>query len=191
MADSTPIVALDPARAPWDRQPGETPRRFGQFAAYRDQGRARTLRKTAETLTLSADHVRHVAAAGQWSDRAEAWDRHRDHLHDAVWFEARRDAAVRDAALLDDAARIVMDRVALLDPEELSPHDLIRALDVVLKHRRALYGDPVATVAVTGPGWDPLAVQLADYAAMTSEQRRQAIGQLVQTVQRRGEAATR
>ncbi len=176
---------LDPSADAWERQPGETVKRYAQFCAYRDLGRARTLRKVSETLTLSADYVRHVAAAMLWVQRAEAFDRHRDELHQAVWLDARREAAERDAAILSEAVQRVAERLRILDAEELSPHDLIRLLDVAMRHRRALFGDPQMTVAVTGPGGDPLAVQMAEFEAMSAEQRRVAIEDMAATTLRR------
>lgn len=186
--DMTPLV-LNPDLDPWDRQPGETVKRHAQFAAYRDLGRTRTLRKVAETLTLSAEYLRHVSAANRWVIRAEAFDQHRDQLHEAMWLEERRRAAENDAKLLSAAVGKVAARLNTLKAEELDPPTLARLLDVVLRHRRALFGDPQMTVAVTGPSGDPLTVQVAEFTAMGAEQRRAAIDDMVAQVQRRADAA--
>jgi hypothetical protein len=183
-------LALDAALDPWERQPAETPRRFAQFAVYRDAGRARTLRKTADALALNSRHVRAVAAANRWVERAEAYDRHLDRLREAAWVEQRRQAAEDDARVLDTFARTLADRLDMVTAADLTPVHMIRALDVVMRHRRALFGDPGLTVAVTGPGGDPLAVQMAEFAGMTTEERRAALGRLAATVQRRAEALT-
>lgn len=184
-----PTLVLDPGRDPWDRQPDETAYRHGQFVAYRDLGRARTLRKVAETLARHPAYVRTVAAAYRWAERAEAHDRHRDELDEKAWLEERRKAAQRDSALLNAAVGKIAGRMQTLLPEELDPADLVRMLDVVMRHRRALFGDPGLTVAVTGPGGDPLAVQLAELAAMTADQRRAAIAALTAAVARRSRAS--
>lgn len=183
-----PLV-LDPDLDPWERQPTETVLRFNQFAGYRDLGRTRTLRKVADTLTLSAAYLRSVSAAMLWVERAAAFDRHRDELHQQAWLEQRRKAADNDARLLDTAVGKVARRLQALDPNELGPAELIRMLDVAIRHRRALFGDPEVTVAVTGPGGDPLTVQLAEFADMPLEQRRQAIIDLTDAVRRRAGAA--
>jgi hypothetical protein len=186
------LIPLDlaPDLDPWERQPEETARRYAQFATYRDMGRVRTLRKVAETLTLNAGYVRQVAAANRWSDRAEAFDRWRDEQHHRAWLDERRQAAERDAALLSTAVDRAADRLQTLTADDLSPRDLIRLVDVVLRHRRALYGDPQTTVAVTGPGGDPLTVQVAEFAAMGAEQRRAAIADMAVAVTRRLRALT-
>jgi hypothetical protein len=180
---------LDPDLDPWERQPGETVRRHSQFAVYRDLGRVRTLTKVAETLTLNAGYVRQVSAAMRWVERAEAWDRHRDVLAQTQWLEERRKAAENDAKLLGAVIAKIAGRLPSLKPEDLSVGDLVRLLDVTLKHRRALFGDPQMTVALTGPGGDPLTVQLAEFSQMGAEQRRQAIEDMVAAVRRRVDAA--
>ncbi|GAA2258800.1 MULTISPECIES: hypothetical protein [Streptomyces] len=57
-----------------------------------------------------------------------------------------------------------------------------------MRHRRVQFGDPAATIAVTGPGGNPLAVQLAEFAQTPAEQRRARIEQLATAVQRRPKA---
>lgn len=186
--DMTPLT-LNPDVDPWDRQPGETVKRHNQFALYRDTGRTRTLRKVAETLTLNVGYVRQVSAAGLWVQRAEAFDRHRDELHQAAWLEQRRLAADNDAKVLSAVIGKLATRIGSLNPSELGVKDLTRLLDVTLRHRRALFGDPQMTVALTGPGGDPLAVQVAEFAAMGAEQRRLAIEDMIATLDRRAAAA--
>lgn len=183
----TLVLAVD--LDPWDRQPGETALRYTQFRTFLDDGRGRTLRKAAETLARHPSYVRAVAAAYRWVERVEAFDRHRDELHEKVWLEERRKAAENDARLLNAATAKVAQRLTTLLPEELEPADLVRMLDVVMRHRRGLFGDPALTVAVTGPAGDPLTAQMAELTAMTADQRRTAIAQLAAMVQRRSEAA--
>lgn len=184
-----PPIALDADLEPWEHQLGETPKRYSQFCDYRDLGRARTLRKVADTLALNDRYVRAVSAEFRWVERAEAFDLNRDRLHEAAWLEERRKAAENDAKLLGAFVGKLADRLRTLKTEDLSTGDAIRLLDVTMRHRRALFGDPTATIAVTGPGGDPLTVQLAELSGMTSEQRQSAIAALVETVQRRSSAS--
>jgi len=188
-ADLTPLT-LDPDTEPWERQPGETVKRFGQFTVYRDAGRVRTLRRAAEALALAPSYVRDVAAAYHWTSRADRWDRHRDQLHEAAWLDARREAAKRDASVLDDAMTKLADRLTTLDPTELGPPDLIRGLDMVLKHRRQLYGDPYP-VTLTGPAGGPvqLDIKTEAFVAMPDEQRRAELRRMAEDVLRRAAAA--
>jgi len=184
-----PVLTLDPDLDPWDRhEPRETTRRYSQFRTYLDAGRGRTLRKVAETLALHPAYVRAVAAAYRWVERAEAWDRHRDQMHEKVWLEERRRAAENDSKILGAAVGKIADRLRSLRADDLTNSDLIRLLDVVLRQRRALFGDP-QTIALTGLDGSPLTVQLAEFAGMSIDQRRQTISGLAADVQRRIAAA--
>lgn len=186
----TAALTLDPAFDPWQRQPKETAKRYGQFCTYRDQGRTRTLRVVAEMLALNARYVRMVAADMRWTERVEAFDRHLDQLHQAAWLEERRKAARADAELLSEAVTKLAERVETLNPDELSISDFTRLLDAVMRHRRALFGDPEVTVALTGPGGDPLTVQVAEYVQMGAEQRRRAVEEMAASVLRRVRAVS-
>ncbi|MEC3995177.1 hypothetical protein VSR01_17205 [Actinacidiphila sp. DG2A-62] len=185
---TNPPITLSPELDPWERQPKESARKHGQFVTYRDLGRARTLAKTAENLTLAHGHVRNTAAEYRWRERVEAWDRHLDRLYEATWLEERRKAAEADAKILGAAIGKLAQRLGTLRAEDLSPGDFIRLMDVAMRHRRVLFGDPTETIAVTGQGGNPLAVQLAEFAEMPAEQRRVRIEELAAAVQRRTRA---
>lgn len=180
---------LDDGVDPWERQSGETHKRYAQFRGYVDLGRTRTLRKVAENLTLNPRYVRDVAAAYRWVTRAEAYDRHRDHLDDVAWVERRRLAATQDATLLDGAVGKVARALGALDPATLEPAVLVRLLQVTLAARRNLFGDPGLTVAVTGPAGGPLMLRLAEFEQMSTDARRNAVAQLMAQVTRRSSAA--
>ncbi|MFI6290060.1 hypothetical protein ACIBEJ_00655 [Nonomuraea sp. NPDC050790] len=182
-------LQMDPTIDPWERQPGETSARYAQFCAYRDLGRTRTLRKAATTLTRADAWVRQVAAANWWRDRAEAYDRHLDKLYEQAWVEERRKAAEADAKILGAAVGKLAQRLPSLRADQLSPGDTIRLMDVVMRHRRVLFGDPQATIAVTGPGGDPLSVRLADFEELAPQERRRRLSELAAAVARRVSAA--
>jgi hypothetical protein len=181
----TTTLVLDPALDPWERQPKESARKHGQFVTYRDLGRARTLAKAAETLTLAHGHVRNTAAEYRWRERVEAWDRHLDRLYEATWLEERRKAAESDAKILGAAIGKLAQRLGTLRAEDLSPGDFIRLMDVAMRHRRVLFGDPTETIAVTGQGGNALAVQIAEFAQLPADQRRVRLADLAAAVNRR------
>lgn len=182
---TNPPITLAPTLDPWERQPRESARKHGQFVTYRDLGRARTLAKAAENLTLAYGHVKNVAAEYRWRERVEAYDRHLDRLYEATWLEERRRAAETDAKILGAAIGKLAQRLGTLRADDLSPGDFIRLMDVAMRHRRVLFGDPTETIAVTGQGGNPLAVQLAEFAQMPEELRRVRLADLAETVTRR------
>ncbi|WNI20397.1 hypothetical protein [Actinacidiphila sp. ITFR-21] len=183
-----PAIPLSPTLDPWERQPKESALKYGQFMTFRDLGRARTLTKAAEKLTLAHGHVRNVAAEFRWRERVEAYDRHLDRLYEATWLEERRKAAETDAKILGAVTGKLAQRLMTLRAEDLSVGDFIRLTDVTMRHRRVLFGDPTETIAITGQGGNPLAVQIAEFAQMPAEQRRVRIEELAAAVQRRTRA---
>ncbi|MGW3445669.1 hypothetical protein [Streptomyces sp. NPDC001076] len=185
MSTTGPPIKLSTTLDPWEQQPAETPRRHGQFITYRDLGRTRTLQKAAEGLQLHAVTVRKAAARYRWRERAEAWDQHLDRLYEAGWIDERRKAAESDAKILGAAIGKLAQRLGTLDAQKMTVGDFIRLLDVAMRHRRALFGDPAATIAVTGPDGNPLAVHLADFAQMGPEQRRARLSALADSVNQR------
>ncbi|WP_328434566.1 hypothetical protein [Streptomyces sp. NBC_00425] len=180
----TPIT-LAPDLDPWERQPGETPKKHGQFVTYRDIGRTRTLTEAAQRLTLAYGHVRNLAADGRWRERVDAYDRHLDVQYQAMWLEERRKAAENDAKVLGASIGVLVQRLRTLRPEELSTGDFIRLMDVAMRHRRVLFGDPTETIVLAGDGANPLAQQFAEFAQLTPEARHQRLAALSASVNRR------
>ncbi|MET7809769.1 hypothetical protein ABZT26_02780 [Streptomyces sp. NPDC005395] len=180
-----PPITLDPGLDPWERQPGESAHKHGQFVTYRDVGRTRTLTEAARRLTLAYGHVRNLAAQYRWRERVEAYDRHLDRQYEAMWLEERRKAAETDAKILGAAIGKLAQRLTSLNPAELSAGDFIRLMDVAMRHRRVLFGDPTETIAVTSEGTNALAERFAEFAQMPPEQRRARLSELAASVNQR------
>ncbi|GAA3027418.1 hypothetical protein [Streptosporangium longisporum] len=143
-------LKLDPKVDPWERQPDESLPRYSQFCTYRDLGRGRTLRKTAEILTKNDRYVRDVAVAFRWRERVDAYDSHMDRLYQVTWVEERRKAAEADARILGAGLGKVAQRLPSLNAADLSAGTVIRLMDVTMRHRRALFGDSASTLTAHG-----------------------------------------
>ncbi|MEU2571759.1 MULTISPECIES: hypothetical protein [Streptomyces] len=188
MTNPDPIT-LAPDREPWERQPRETARRYGQFRAYLEAGRTRTLRGASETLALSGAYVRNVAASHRWRERAEAYDADADRAYDLAWTEARRRAATEDAETLARLAATVRQAAEGLDVGQLGPADFVRLLDVTMRHRRALLGPaPVAVVTLAGSAGADQAAE--EFRALPPEQRAARLDALALEAMRRARALT-
>lgn len=184
MSTRTPIT-LDPALDPWERQPGESQRKHGQFVTFRDLGRTRTLTEAAQRLTLAYGHVRNLASEFRWRERVEAYDSHLDRQYEAMWLQERRKAAETDAKILGAAIGKLAQRLQTINAAEMSVGDFIRLMDVAMRHRRVLFGDPTETIAVTGDGANPLAQSFAEFAQLSPEQRRARLADLAESVNQR------
>lgn len=183
-------ITLDPALDPWERQPGETPKRHARFLAFRDLGLTRTLAKASDELALSYSHVRALAAQYRWQDRAAAWDTHQQRQYTAEMEEERRRSARDDAKIL----RIMTGMAGQALPhvqqraQDMTITEFTRFVETTMRLRRNLFGDPTDTVAITGPGGDPLTVQLTEFQQMPAEQRRVRLAELAASVTRRVQA---
>ncbi|MEV6565880.1 hypothetical protein [Streptomyces kronopolitis] len=129
--------------------------------------------------------VRKASAEFRWLERAEAYDRHLDKLYEATWLEERRKAAEADARILGAAIGKVAQRLPSLNAQEMSAGDVIRLMDVAMRHRRALFGDPTETIVVTSEGRSPLAGKLEEFAGLPADQRNARLTELAATVTRR------
>jgi hypothetical protein len=183
-------ITLDPTVDLWERQTGETPKRYARFLAFRDLGLTRTLAKAADELALSYSHVRAMAAEYRWQDRAAAWDSHQQRQYVAEMEEERRRSARDDAKIL----RIMTGMVGQALPHvqqraaDMTIGEFTRFVETTMRLRRNLFGDPTDTVAITGPGGDPLTVQLTEFQQMPAEQRRVRLAELAASVTRRVQA---
>lgn len=85
-----PDILATTQEVPWEPRPAETGRAFMAFAAYRDLGPLRTLKRagalfyegspTAELTEPRARQVRYWSAHHDWRARADAWDLHLDRI---------------------------------------------------------------------------------------------------------------
>ncbi|MFJ3249093.1 hypothetical protein [Streptomyces sp. NPDC086782] len=183
-------ITLDPTLDPWERQPGETAKRHARFVVFRDLGLTRTLAKASNELALSYSHVRALAAEYRWQDRAASWDAHQQRQYTAEVEEERRKAARDDAKILRVMTGMVGQALPHIQQQvaSMSVMEFTRFVETTMRLRRNLFGDPTETIAVTGPGGDPLTVQLHEFQQMPPEQRRVRLAELAASVARRAQA---
>ncbi|MGW6391191.1 hypothetical protein ACWFR1_11945 [Streptomyces sp. NPDC055103] len=180
-------ITLDPTVDPWERQPGETPKRHQRFLVFRDLGLTRTLAKASDELALSYSHVRALAAQYRWQDRASAWDTQQQRQYSAEMEEERRRAARDDMKILRVMTGMVGQALPHVQQQvgDMTITEFTRFVETTMRLRRNLFGDPTETIAVTGANGDPLTVQVAEFSQMPPEQRRVRLAELAASVTRR------
>ncbi|MET7816247.1 hypothetical protein ABZT26_36100 [Streptomyces sp. NPDC005395] len=188
---AAPKVQLAEDREPWAQQQGESKRAFAQFRAYLGLGRgnARTLTKAAENLTLSYGHVRNLASQYLWDPRARAYDEYHQRVAEAEWLEERRQALADDARILRAATGKIAAELGRLS--SLTPDQFLRLLDITLRHRRVLYGDPTTIISLADgaqSGSDMASVVAETFAKLSPENRRAQLIDLGEKLRRRQEA---
>lgn len=177
-----PITMATDDRHPWDQQPGEGKTRYAQFLAFREQGLTRDLRKVCERFSITTGSVRQYARIYRWHERCAAYDKHIE----AQWVLALREhtrSMVQRHLLMGEKVRLlVMDRLATLKADTLTPTELYRLADLYSKLTRHALGEPDQHIALTGKtGAVPLQVTSIPGDEKTrEEQMRQATYELAQ-----------
>ncbi|MEU6904412.1 hypothetical protein ABZ935_03495 [Streptomyces coeruleorubidus] len=164
---------------PWERQDHESPLAFEAFVVYRDLGPARSVTKVARELDKSRAVVGRWSRQFAWVMRATAHDREQDRLFLAEQAQARRDITRRHAKLAQAVQSKAVARLQTLDPQELSPSELLRYVQVAAEIERRSVGE--APVAGSVEDRD----QGADVAGLSDEERRARMDQLRRELEQR------
>ena len=112
---------------PWDRAPGESPKAFASFCAYRDWGPTRSLAKLAAGGGPSLRMLQQWSAQWGWVARAAAWDSFHDQVRQSAILDEVEAMAARHAREAREAQDAAMGPVrAIL--EQLGTVEARRAL---------------------------------------------------------------
>lgn len=133
----------------WDRISGESSRAFGLFAHYRDEGLNRSLRKTAEAFNVSTRLLEKQSSRYSWQMRVRAWDRGQDRQRQLDNRVAQRVMVDRHAALATLAQQKALERLQALKPNELTPGEAMRLLEMGVRIERLSRGVPTEHVATS------------------------------------------
>ena len=116
------------AENPWEQQPGESAKAFEAFAAYRDMGAERSLRKLTQQLHKNLTTIRDWSVKWNWQERVRAYDRELDR-------QAREQAVRSVRQMTDRHIRIAMQLQAKavralenLDEAQLTPKMMLAFL---------------------------------------------------------------
>ncbi|MBA8827877.1 hypothetical protein FHX42_005284 [Saccharopolyspora lacisalsi] len=185
-------IELSEDRYPWDQQDEESADRYKVFRKFLELGRSRTLAEagrrvegTGRKTGYSKQYMSKLAKSGQWYERARAWDQFHDRLVNQRFIERSQQAADREMAILDKALTQVDSNLDHMD--ELAPEHAIRLLDVALKHRRALFGDPTkaAEKDPDSPQQEaPSRVEVTHLDGMNDDAKIAAVREIMETNQR-------
>lgn len=128
---------------PWERQDGESAKRFEAFAIYRDLGEERSLIQVAQKLNKSKTLMGRWSSENSWVERCEAWDREQDRIARQQQIKDIKKMRKRHAdiasTMLVAAAKGLKNLVE--HPEEMKPNDIARLVEVSSKLERISRGD--------------------------------------------------
>lgn len=144
-------MATDTGPAPWERQPGEPARAYGAFCIYRDlPPHERSLRAVAERLggkrsetgRRSTRPLERWSSRWRWVERAARWDEEQDRRAREAQIRAVKDMRERHAKEAMALQQKALERLRAMDPEELSPADVLRYFVEAAKLERLSRGEP-------------------------------------------------
>lgn len=153
---------------PWDMRPGETARAWAAFCAYRDMGPTRSLR-TLETSGHKASTK--LAQLGKWSrtfdwtDRAAAWDQHVDHEVQEDQLALIKKMRRQHAAIASNMLGKATQRLLGINPDELTPTQVVQWVEAGVKIERMARGEPGETVGLPD-GQDPTGTPIDGVSVM-------------------------
>lgn len=150
-----PIVLAEDGRDLWDRQPGESAKRWGQYCVFRDLGRTRTLKRVAERLNITHRTAQQYAHVFRWSTRCEAFDRHMDEQWVAAIQERQRRMVQDHLKLAATVHEKATEAIGSLVGQTLSATEAVRLADTYSKLIRFALGEPDQNVAITGRTGQP------------------------------------
>jgi hypothetical protein len=183
-----------PGREAWERRPGESARAYEAFARYRDLPIAeRSYRRVAQELGKSGALIARWCSAHNWTDRAAAWDAEQERQWLAAQQQARRDAAERHIRAGQLAQTKATKALLDLNPEDLSPGELVRVLEAGVRIERDAYADVLARggrgpLTVTGPGGGAVELEVRDFTALPPDQRARRLAELTAAAEARAKA---
>ncbi|MEV6401162.1 hypothetical protein AB0M39_41385 [Streptomyces sp. NPDC051907] len=150
-----PIVLAEDGRDLWDRQPGESAKRWGQFCVFRDLGRTRTLKRVAERLNITHRTAQQYSHTFRWGVRAEAFDRHMDEQWVAAIQERQRRMVQDHLKLAATFHEKATEAITSLIGQNLNATETVRVADAYSKLIRFALGEPDQNVAITGRAGQP------------------------------------
>lgn len=181
-------IHLAEDREPWDRQSRETIRMHARFLVYRDLGPTRNLTAAVNILSSTGDPLKYasikkISFEYRWGERAQAWDAYQADQERARLTKLRQDMIDRHRKLamgLSGKAAAAMQR---LQPEELTPSDIVRFLNLATDMERKALGEP-DRVALTGPtGTGP--IEIEDLSRLDATERQTRLKQIADELSRR------
>lgn len=125
----------------WERQRGESQKAFEAFAIYRDMGPTRSLLKVTQKLTKSETLIKRWSSKWNWVDRIQLYDAEMDRQQLLQQEEERKQMAERHAKQALLFQNKIIERLRTIDPNRLTPADLIRWFEVAVKVERQARGE--------------------------------------------------
>src|SRR5262249_19320938 len=134
------------APAPGARRPGESPRAFAAFGAYRDLGPRRSLRAACRQYyggetKAKLGQLEGWSSKWNWVARAAAWDDEQDRVAREAQLETIKEMNRRHAEEAVELQQKALERLKAMNPEELKASEVLDYLVQAAKLERLARGE--------------------------------------------------
>ncbi|WP_286475724.1 hypothetical protein [Methanobacterium sp. CWC-01] len=141
----------------WRKLPGETGKAYESFCIYRDLGPKRSITKVQTemhqnstknqpTSRPSIRTLKEWSSKNKWVERATAYDSYIDDLRRLGHEQEIMEMSTRHVKIARNFQDKVDKRLNSLNPDDLSPQDLVRWCDTAVKIERLSLGVPTENV---------------------------------------------
>lgn len=135
-------ITLATDREPWARQPRESEKQYVAFQAFLNQEPPRSIERLAKELGKNGPgHLYQWSSANKWMDRVIHYDGYIRRSQDQALMAQRKEMNERHANLAKAMSAKVAQRIQTLQPEELSPGELGRWMQVLSMVERLALGE--------------------------------------------------
>ena len=142
---------------PWNMRPGETTKAYQAFEVYRGMGSGRTLDRACAMLGKSRGTVERWMIANEWTSRVRAFDEAAAEKAAGIALEDAATVRARQAQHAKAIQLRAMQKIAAMDPGDMSMGEATRAWQVGAEAERKALGIP-EKVEVTGDDGGPLRI---------------------------------
>lgn len=148
----------------WERQPGESAKAFEAFAAYRDMGVNRSIRKAAQSLNKAVTTLAEWSTKHEWVKRCAAWDAEQDRITRnelLADMAATRKRQRKNAQRMQERGMEFLENVIAGEP---ALRDIVQLLKAGMEQERIALGDvgEVIEERTSGDAVDPVQIYLPD-----------------------------
>jgi len=160
----------DDERQPWDRLAGESSKAYSHFCLYRDMGPDRSLRamENVDGCTSLYRQLGRGSSKWRWVERCQKYDDHLEYQDRLRHEKERRQMRERHAKISVLGQNILVKEMEALlakaqnGHSQMTPSDVPRWADVMVKVERLARGEPTDSHEVSGPAGGPLRLDLAE-----------------------------
>jgi hypothetical protein len=130
----------------WYRQTNESHQAYEAFSTYRDMGPARSLKKVCEALDKSWGLISRWSGRWYWVDRVEAFDAEENFEYAKRLQMERVKNNIKALEVTQTFQDKVVERLETMNPNNLTPHEMARWVQVSFQIQRAIAGETTENV---------------------------------------------